>query len=134
MSLRDRLSPWHGLVLAVFLTAAGLSLARADALTVVTALTAIIYGFLALVLFQFTVGKVWAYAVEYRNAGGTWSDLPFLVPLIFGGVWGIFAFSATRSLGVAAWAAFWGFAVVAAVTAVAVWLVADYRETSEPAG
>ena len=134
MSLQDRFRPWHGLLLFVFLAAAGLSLARAEALTPVAALAATLYGLLALVLFQFTVGNVWAYAVEYRNTGGAWSDLPFLAPVVFGAGWGVYAFSTTSSLGVAAWAAFWGFAVVAAITAVAVWLVVGYRESSEAAG
>ncbi|QLG27884.1 hypothetical protein HUG10_10105 [Halorarum halophilum] len=134
MSLQDRLGPWHGLLILVFLVATGLSLARAEELTAVAGLSAVLYGLLAVVLLQFTVGNVWAYAVEYRDAGGAWSDLPFLAPLVFGVCWGVFAFSTTRSVGVAAWAAFWGFAIVAAITAVAVWLLLGYREGSEPAG
>lgn len=134
VSLQDRLGPWRGLLILVFLVAAGLSLARTEALTVVAGLSAVLYGLLAVVLLQFTVGNVWAYAVEYRDAGGAWSDLPFLAPVVFGAGWGVFAFSTTRSLSVAAWAAFWGFAVVAAITAVAVWVLFGYREDSEPSG
>ena len=134
MSLQDRLRPWHGLMLAVFLVGAGVSLVRDGMITGDTVLFATLTGLFGLVLFQFTVGNVWAYAVEYRNAGGRWSDLPFLTPFVFGLLWGLVAFVTTDSVGAAAWAAFWGFAVVAALTAVAVWLAVGYRESSEAAG
>ena len=65
---------------------------------------AILTGLFAVVLLQFTVGNVWGYAVEYANAGGSWTDLPFLVPF-----------------GAGLWVGFWAFVVVAAVTAVGVW-------------
>lgn len=136
MSLQNRLRPWHALMLAVFLAAGGLTLARADAVTTTTGFEAVLYGLLAVVLFQFTVGNVWSYAVEYRNAGGRWTDAPFLAPFVVAAVAGATVLASSGSLGAAAWTAFWGFVVAAAVTAVVVWLAVGYRDAggSNPLG
>lgn len=134
MALHDRLRPWHALLLAVFLLSAGTALLRDGAVTVATALGAILYALFVVVLFQFTVGNARAYAVEYRNAGGRWSDLPFLAPVLVGVLFGVTVLVTIHSLGAAVWSAFWGFVVVAAVTAVAVWLLVGYHEASESAG
>ncbi|WP_144903557.1 hypothetical protein [Halobellus captivus] len=136
-ALRDRFRPWYLLDVAAFLFGAGGSIWRTvsgfdelDALTTFTAVTAVVYGLLAVVVLRFTVGNLWSYAVEYANAGGRWSDLPFLVPV--GGGLAVVAvtYAVTESLGAAAWAGFWSFAVIAGVVAVAVSLAAGYREAS----
>lgn len=124
-SLGDRLRPWHGLMLATFLAGALLSrfgLVGDGGSPMVAVLT----GLFAVVLLQFTVGNVWGYAVEYANAGGSWTDLPFLVP--FGA--GLLATGTVvvaelpfepADLATGLWAGFWAFVVVAAVTAIGVW-------------
>ncbi|WP_313694406.1 hypothetical protein [Halorarum halobium] len=136
MSLQDRVRPWHGLMFAVFLVAAGGFLAREGVLTYGSGVTAVLYGLLALVVFQFTVGNVWAYAVEYRNAGGAWSDAPFLVPFVVAAGSAATVLVATNSLGAAAWTAFWAFVVAAAVVSLVVWLAVGYRDAgdAEPLG
>ena len=121
-------------MLAAFLVGGGAYLVRADGVTLGTVPAAVLYALFAVVLFQFTVGNAWAYAVEYRNAGGRWSDLPFLAPVLVGVLSGATVLVTTNSLGAAVWSAFWGFVVVAPVTAVVVWLLVGYREASEPAG
>jgi len=131
MALRHRLRPWHALMLAVFLVGTAVSLLRADAPTGGAVLRAVLAGLLGLVLFQFTVGNVWGYAVEYRNAGGSWTDLPFLTPFVAAGAAGVGVALRFDSAGVGAWAAFWVFVIVAAVVALGAWFVAGYRE-AEP--
>ena len=125
MALRDRLRPWHGVMLAVFAVGTSISLLRAGIVTVETALRAVLSGLLGLVVFQFTVGNVWGYAVEYHNAGGAWTDPPFLAPFVAAGVAGVAV--RTGSAGLGAWVAFWAFVVVAAVVALGAWFVAGYR-------
>ncbi|WP_277555119.1 hypothetical protein [Halobaculum limi] len=118
-----QLRPWHALMLAVFLAGTALQLTRG-----LDPLSAALSGLFGLVIFQFTVGNVWAAAVEYRNAGGRWRDLPFLVPI------GLAAFAATtlyavsENVAVAASAAFWVFVGATAVTAVVVNLVVGYHQ------
>ena len=128
MTLHDHLRPWHALMVLVLLAGAGVSLARADARTLGALLRALLSGLFGLVLFQFTVGNVWGYAVEYYNAGGEWSDLPFLTPFVVAGVAGIAVAIRTESAGLGAWVAFWAFVIVAAVVALGAWFVAGYRE------
>lgn len=93
-------------------------------------------GLLAVVVFQFTVGNVWGYAVEYRNAGGRWSDWAFLAPVLLTALAGA-AVAAVRlgddatlssALVAGGWAAFWVFVACAAVLYVATWLRVGYRE------
>ena len=127
MALRDRLRPWHGVMLAVFAVGTSISLLRAGTVTVETGLRAVLSGLLGLVVFQFTVGNVWGYAVEYHNAGGEWTDLPFLAPFVTAGVAGVGVAVRTGSAGLGAWVAFWAFVVVAAVVALGAWIVAGYR-------
>ena len=130
MALRDRLRPWHALMLVVFLVGTAVSLLRADAVTAGAVLRAVLAGLFGLVLFQFTVGSVWGYAVEYYNAGGSWTDLPFLTPFVAAGVAGVAVAVRFDSVGVGAWAAFWVFVIVAAVVALGAWFVAGYREAT----
>jgi hypothetical protein len=128
MALRDRLRPWHGVMLVVFAVGTSISLLRAGTATVETTLRAVLAGLLGLVVFQFTVGNVWGYAVEYHNAGGEWTDPPFLAPFVAAGVAGGGVAVRTGSAGLGAWVAFWAFVVVAAVVALGAWFVAGYRE------
>ncbi|QLG64012.1 hypothetical protein HUG12_07000 [Halorarum salinum] len=123
-------------MLALFLVAGGLSLARAESPTAGAAFTAGLYSLLAVVLFRFTAGNVWRYAVEYRDAGGAWSDLPFLAPFVVAAAVGAAVLLPGGSLGSAAWAAFWGFVVAAGLASAAVWLAVGYRESgrSDPLG
>ncbi len=131
MSLHDRLRPWHGVMLAVFLLGAGLSLVRNGALTTRTVSLALLSGLFGLVVFQFTVGNVWGYAVEYYNEGGQWTDLPFLVPFVAAGLAGAAVALRFESLAVGAWTAFWTFVVVAGLVAIAAWVAVGYRDVAE---
>ncbi|WP_251341361.1 hypothetical protein [Haloplanus halophilus] len=128
MALRDRLRPWHALMVLVLLAGTGVSLSRAGTVTGETLLRALLSGLVGLVLFQFTVGNVWGYAVEYYNAGGSWTDLPFLTPFGLAAVAGVAAGVRTGSVGVGAWVAFWVFVLVAAAVALGTWLLVGYRE------
>ena len=133
MSLRDRLRPWHGLMALTFLFGLGSSLAQAEQVAVNNVMLAVASGLLAVVVLQFTVGNVWAYAVEYANAGGSWTDAPFLVPfgvatLVAVGVLLVNGGPSTASVVWAAlWSAFWGFVVAAAVVALVVRFYSGYR-------
>ncbi|AUV83965.1 hypothetical protein C2R22_11670 [Salinigranum rubrum] len=118
-------------MLAVFLLGAGLSLARNGALTTRTASLALLSGLFGLVVFQFTVGNVWGYAVEYYNAGGRWTDLPFLVPFVAAGLAGAVVALRFESLAAGAWTAFWTFVVVAGLVAITAWMAVGYRDVAE---
>jgi hypothetical protein len=136
-AIRDRFRPWHLLDVGAFLLGAGGSIRRTvsgfdefASLTAFAAVTAVVSGLFAVVVLRFTLGNLWGYAVEYVNAGGQWTDLPFLVP-VGGGLAAVaVTYAATTSLGAAAWAGFWTFAVAAGVVAVAVSLAAGYSEAS----
>ena len=135
--LSDRFRPWFLLDVAAFLFGAGSTLRRAAdgfgelaALTPLAAVTAVASGLFAVAVLRFTVGTLWGYAVEYANAGGQWSDLPFLVPVGGGLASVVIAYTTTSDLGAAAWAGFWTFVVAAGVIAVAVSLAAGYGEAS----
>jgi hypothetical protein len=126
MALRDRLRPWHGVMLVVFVVGTSVALLRTGTVTGDTAFRAVLSGLFGLVVFQFTVGNVWGYAVEYHNTGGSWTDVPFLTPFVAAGVaTGV----TTGSVGVGLWVAFWAFVIVAALVAVGAWFVTGYRET-----
>ena len=116
---------------AVLLLGTGVSLWRRAgdpaALGYVTALLALTEGLFALVLFRFTVGNVWAYVVEYLNAGGNPTDAPVLLPFVVAGVVGVVA-GLGAGVGAAAWAAFWAFVVAAGLVAVGAWVRVGYRE------
>ncbi|WP_251329560.1 hypothetical protein [Haloplanus pelagicus] len=125
--LRDRRRPWHGLMVLVLVAGMGVSLSRAGTVTTRTAVGALVSGLFGLVIFQFTVGNVWGYAVEYHNAGGSWTDLPFLTPFGLAGLAGVVAGVWSGRAGLALWVAFWIFVIVAAAVAVGVWVLAGYR-------
>ena len=137
---RDRLRPWYALDVAAFALGSVGGLRRGGSGTTVdltsavldpySVVIAVVYGLLAVLVLRFTAGNLWAYAVEYVNAGGQWSDLPFLVPV--GGGLGAVAitYAVTTDLGAAAWAGFWTFAAVAGIVAVAVSFAAGYRDTA----
>lgn len=134
MTLRDRLRPWHALLLATFIVGAAVSLSRADAVTSGSAFVAVLAGLLAVVILQFTVGNVWGYAVEYANAGGSWTDAPFLAPFVVAGFVGVAVVLVNPGglswpvFGAALWSAFWGFVVAAAVVALLVRFYTGYAE------
>ena len=134
-SLRDRLRPWHALMLAVFLVGAARSIAASDigvaGIAPPDVLRPVVEGLLYVVVFQFTVGNVWGYAVEYRNAGGRWRDPPFLAPFVVTAVAAIATFVVTRDPWAAAGIAFWTFVLCAAVLAVVVEVFAGYRAAGE---
>lgn len=127
MALRDRLRPWHALMVVVFLVGTAVVLLRVERLTTRSVLGAVLSGLFGLFVFQLTLGSVWGYAVEYHNAGGEWTDLPFLTPFVVAGLAGVVVGVSSGSVGVAAWTAFWAFVVVAALVAVVAWIVAGYR-------
>ncbi|SDX85825.1 hypothetical protein [Halobellus clavatus] len=91
---------------------------------------ATVSGLLAVFILRVTVGNLWGYAVEYANAGGEWTDLPFLATLGIGVAAGIATYVVTASLGAAAWTAFWAFVFGAIGVGVVVHLAAGYRESS----
>jgi hypothetical protein len=115
-------------MVAVFLVGTAVVLLRAGNVTTQSMLRAVLSGLFGLLIFQFTVGNVWGYAVEYRNAGGEWTDLSFLTPFVAAGLAGVVVGVRTGSVGLAAWTAFWTFVVVAAVVAVGAWLAVGYRQ------
>ncbi len=121
-------------MLAVFVAGAGLSAARnapfPAGVGVPELVLFTIEGLFGLVIFQFTVGNVWAAAVEYRNAGGSWRDLPFLAPVGLAGAAGATLYAASGNVGVAASVAFWVFVGATGVIAVAVNVVVGYTETA----
>jgi hypothetical protein len=115
----------------VFLLGTAASLWRADGTSgPLLVLGAVLQGLFGLVIFQFTVGNVWAYAVEYVNAGGQWTDLPFVAPFAVAGLAAVATHRLTTNLGVAVWAAFWTFAVVAGLVASVVWVAVGYRDSA----
>jgi hypothetical protein len=124
-------------MLLAFLVGAGFSLARRGSpggIALVDLMSALLIGLFAVVLLQFTVGNVWGYAVEYANAGGSWTDWPFLVP--FGaGLLVIVAvlvvnpgMTTVPVIAAALWSGFWGFVIAAAVVALVVRVSLGYRE------
>jgi len=136
-TLRDRFRPWYILDVAAFLIGATGSVWRARSgfgelapLTPFSSVTAVVSGLFAVVVLRFTVGNLWGYAVEYANAGGQWSDLPFLVPVVSLLASVGVTYAITNSLGAAAWAGFWTFVVVAGAVAVAVSFAAGYSDVS----
>lgn len=115
-------------MLLTFLGGAGVSLSRADAISSRSALVALVAGLLAVVVLQFTVGNVWGYAVEYANAGGSWTDAPFLAPFAAALV-GFGAVLAIRgSVFAALWTGFWLFVIIAALVALVVRFYVGYAE------
>jgi hypothetical protein len=112
----------------VFLAATAWSLRGPP--TPTNVLMAVVGGLTGLLVFQFTVGNVWAYAVEYRNSGGRWTDLPFVAPFAVAAAGAGGTYLWTSSVAAAGWAAFWTFAVAAAVVALVAWLSVGYREAS----
>lgn len=114
-------------MLAVFAVGAGSSLLRTGSVTVEAGFRAVLSGLFAVVVFQFTVGNVWSYAVEYHNAGGRWTDAPFLAPFAVATVTGVALGVRSGNAALAAWTAFWAFVVAAALVAVGVWFFVGYR-------
>lgn len=131
LALRERLRPWHGLMFAAFLAGTARTLSNVtDPLSPSVVVLAAFNGLLWVLGFQVTVGMLWAYAVEYYNAGGNWTDLPFVLPLVVALVVGVAVGVTFESVGGAVWAAFWTFVVAAGLTAVVVWIRVGYRESA----
>lgn len=131
MAFRERLRPWHGLLVVVFLVGAAWSLSEtADPFSLPAVVFSVVAGLVWAVVFQFTVGLPWAYAVEYRKAGGSWTDPPFVAPFAVALVAGVAVGVGAEDIGSGAWAAFWTFVVTAAVVAVVVWFALGYRESA----
>ena len=131
----DRLRPWYLLDVLAFLFGASSTLWRAAdgfgelaVLTPLAAVTAVASGLFAVVVLRFTVGNLWAYAVEYANAGGQWSDLAFLVPVCGSAAAVLVTYAANSNFWAAAWAGFWIFAALAAVVAVVVSFASGYAD------
>lgn len=116
---------------AVLLLGTGVSLWRRAgdpaALGYLTVLLAFTEGLFALLVFRFTVGTVWAYVVEYLNAGGSATDAPVAFPFAAAAVGGVTA-GVVSGASAAAWAAFWSFVVAAGLVTVGVWVRGGYRE------
>ena len=134
---RDRLRPWYLLdVLAFLFGAASLSDVQPAAILrgvtpdTLVLVEAVVSGLLGVVVLRFTLGNAWAYAVEYVDAGGSWTDGPLWAPAAAGAVAGVASYAATSNLGAAVWTGFWTFAFVAGAAAVAVSFVTGYRQGS----
>lgn len=126
-------------MVGVFILGAGNHLSRADALTLGPVATAILHGLFGVVVFQFTVGSVWASAVEYRNAGGRWTDLAFLAPfgVTLAVVVAYFLTVVDPTLGgvaAALWVGVFVFAGALAVTSLAVRVALGYRDGAGASG
>ncbi|RDI72536.1 hypothetical protein [Halopelagius longus] len=131
LALRERLRPWHGLMFAAFLAGTARTLSTlTEPISPSAVALAAFNGLLWVLGFQLTVGMLWAYAVEYYNAGGKWTDLPFLVPFAVAVAVGVAVGVVFENAGGAVWAAFWTFVVVAGLTAVVVWVRVGYRESA----
>jgi hypothetical protein len=135
--VRGRLRPWYILDVVAFLFgAASLSGVRPAAILrgalpdTLVVVSAVVSGLLGVILLRFTVGNAWAYAVEYVDAGGSWTDGPLWAPAAAGAVAGVASYAATASVGAAVWTGFWTFAFVAGGAAVAVSFVTGYRQRS----
>ncbi|WP_435184470.1 hypothetical protein [Halobellus sp. EA9] len=134
--LPDEFRPWYLLDAAAFVLGVGTWLRRstrstADLLALDPLALAVsgVSGLFAVFVLRVTLGNVWGYAAEYANAGGQWSDLPFLATIGSGAAAAVLTYGATTSLGAAAWAAFWTF-VVAALVGVALQFAAGYGAAS----
>ncbi|MBB6645209.1 hypothetical protein [Halobellus ruber] len=97
----------------------------------VALVTAVAAGLLGVVVVRFTLGNAWGYAVEYVDAGGSWTDGPLWAPAAAGTVAGVASYAATTNLGAAVWTGFWTFAFAAGAAAVAVSFAAGYRDAAE---
>jgi len=135
---RDRFRPWYLLDITAFLFgAASLSDGRPAAILrgvqpdTLVLVEAVASGLLGVIVLRFTLGNAWGYAVEYVDAGGSWSDGPLWAPAAAGTVAAVASYAATTNLGAAVWTGFWAFAFAAGVAAVAVSFAAGYREPSE---
>jgi hypothetical protein len=136
--VRDRLRPWYLLDVLAFLFGAA-STPRVDAGSIIRGgalpdtllvVSAVVSGLLGVIVLRFTLGNAWAYAVEYVDAGGSWTDGPLWAPAAAGAVAGVASYAATTSVGAAVWTGFWTFAFAAGVAAVAVSFVTGYRQGS----
>lgn len=135
---RDRVRPWYLLdALAFLFGAASLSDVRPAAILrgvlpdTLVLVEAVVSGLLGVIILRLTLGNAWGYAVEYVNAGGSWTDGPLWAPAAAGTVAGVASYAATTNLGAAVWTGFWTFAFAAGAAAVAVSFAAGYRDAAE---
>ena len=149
-SVDDHIRPWHGLMFAAFCLGAGLAVREVDTtagLGPEAVFLPVMQGLLAVVAFQFTVGSVWSYAVEYRNHGGDWTDHTLLAPFalaVFGGLAAVavgfansaftavgFRDTAVAVLGTFLTGAFWTFVLAAVVVNLAAQALAGYTDATK---
>lgn len=149
-SLPDRLRPWHGVLVTVFCLVTGAAVRDVDTtagLGPEAIYVPVMQGLLAAVVFQFTVGSVWGYVVEYREHGGGWTDntllAPFALAVLAGltgtAVWltygmpvaGDLQALAVAALGSFLWAAFWGFVLSVVVVNLAAQLLKGYSDATD---
>jgi len=137
--VRDRFRPWYLLDVLAFLFGAvslpgvrPVAMLREGSASVepLVLASAVVTGLLGVVVLRFTLGNAWGYAVEYVNAGGSWTDGPLWAPAAAGTVAAVASYAATTNPGAAVWTGFWTFAFVAAAAAVAVSFAAGYRQGS----
>ncbi|ELZ94075.1 hypothetical protein C440_10658 [Haloferax mucosum ATCC BAA-1512] len=129
--LRERIRPWHAVIFTVFVVGTVWSL-RGEPIESLSVLMAVASGLLGAIVFQFTVGSIWGYVVEYHNAGGRWTDTPLLTPFAVAVAVGAVVYTTlTAELAVAAWGAFWAFAIAAGLVAVVTQFYAGYRSPQD---
>lgn len=148
-SIDDHIRPWHGLMFAAFCLGAGLAARDLDTtagLGPEAVFLPAMQGLLAVVVFQFTVGNVWSYAVEYRNQGGDWTDHTLLAPFVLAGFGGLAAVAAALTgpgflatgfrdtvvavLGTFLTGAFWTFVLAVVVVNLAAQVLAGYTNAT----
>ncbi|ADQ66535.1 hypothetical protein C499_02222 [Halogeometricum borinquense DSM 11551] len=125
--LRNGLHSWNTVVFAVFLAGTAISL-HGRPLELLPVLKSIASGVLGAILFQFTVGNVWGYAVEYRNTGGSVTDRRFLAPFVVAIAAGAVTYAYNATLDAAVWTAFWAFTIMMVLLALGIRFADGYRE------
>ena len=149
-SLPDRLRPWHGLLTAVFCFVAGAAVRDLDTtagLGPEAIYVPVAQGLFAVLVFQFTVGSVWGYVVEYRKHGGGWTDNTLLASVALAVLAGLAGTAvwltgpggrttdpqalAVSALGSFLWASFWGFVLSVVVVNLAAQLMKGYSDAAD---
>jgi len=90
-ALQDRLRPWHGVLFITFCLGAGLSVRSMDfgAVGVTGLVFAGLGGLMAVFGVHVTLGTVWGYVDEHRQAGGDLTEPTFLAPFGFAAAVGL---------------------------------------------
>ena len=140
MTLRDRVEPWHALLIVAFLVGAGGSVLgnTAAGVGVMIVLTAVLSGLLWAFTVYVFVGTFRNYVTSYAETGGSLWDPRFLAPFAVGGVAAAAALGWQLTDAEFAWpmvtdaltVGFWAFVLSMIVMLTASYVVAGYREAA----